>query len=324
MKYLLLLLVLFSSSVFSQKQSGERAAALADEQLLKTICTRLFSAKTDEDKKKYNQELLSAFEVILNKPNSFDLPFDSLKNDMAVLVSPDNTFRIINWNVEKEDKTHEYFGFIQEKYVQVKKTGAFKKEKTETVQVYPLTDRSAEIKNPEQAITDNKKWYGMLYYKIILKKTKTKNYYTLLGFDLNDSYSKKKIIDVLTFDNNGTPRFGADIFIMGKKYPKRVIFEYASNCFMSLRYSAAKDSIVFDHLTPAQPQLEGQFQYYCTDMSYDGFGFKRGKWNYGTDLNPLNEKSDQDKFYHDPHSQTKNKPSDLIIDRKRKIEKEKK
>ncbi len=317
MKYLLVIFSVLSISAFAQtKADGD--SLKVDEQQLKSICDRLYRSKTDAARKIINQELLSAFEEILNQPNSFDLTFDVLKNDMAVLVSPDKMFKLINWNIEKDDKTFEYYGFIQEKYMQVKKKNIFKKIKTQTIQVYPLVDRSPEIRNPENYIGDNKKWYGMLYYKIILKKTKSKTYYTLLGKDENDSYSSKKIIDVLTFDTKGVPRFGADIFVMDKKYPKRIIFEYGATCSMSLRYSQQKDSIIFDHLAPTQPQLEGQFQYYCGDMSYDGFGFKNGKWNYGTDLNALNDKEESDKLYVDPRKPTIKKQSDLIIDRKRK------
>jgi hypothetical protein len=303
-----------------QKQPAVNATMIVNEHSLKLLSDQLFHAKTDEEKKKYNDQLLLAFTDFLNQANSFDVPLDSLKKDMAILVSPDNKFRIINWNLEKADKTFEYYGFIQEKHEEVTKAGFLKKETKETMLLYPLIDKSADIKNPENAITDNKKWFGMLYYKIILKKTKTKIYYTLLGLDENDKYSTKKIIDVLTFDNNGTPRFGADIFVMDKKYPKRVIFEYAATCTMSLRYNTQKDSIIFDHLAPTQPQLEGQFQYYCSDMSYDGFGFKRGKWNYGTDMNAINDKDEKDKLYHDPHN-VPVKQSDVLIDRKRKIKK---
>ncbi len=320
MKYFLLLFSLVSLSVFSQKQSNGNTTEMVNVHYLKAICNQLFRAKTDEDKKRYNGQLLTAFNQFLNQPNSFDIPLDSLKNDMAILVSPDNKFRIINWNLENADKTFEYFGFIQERYVEVTKKGLFRKEKKETMLLYPLIDKSAEIKNPENAITDNKKWFGMLYYKIILKKTKAKTYYTLLAGDFNDKYSSKKIIDVLTFDANGTPRFGADIFVMEKKYPKRVIFEYAAACSMSLRYSAQKDSIIFDHLAPTQPQLEGQFQYYCSDFSYDGFGFKHGKWNYGMDLKAFNDKDEKDKLYHDPHA-TPSKQSNVLIERKRKLKK---
>ncbi len=322
MKYIITLFCFLSFSVIAQKQSHENPSVIAtDETRLLAICKQLYSAKTDADKKKYNQELLTTFEEVLKKSGTFDIPFDSLKKDIGILFSPDKKFKLINWCIEKSDKTYEYYGFIQSKYEDESKSGKKREKKIQTIQLYPLIDKSTEIKNPDNAITDNKKWYGMLYYKIILKKVKTKTYYTLLGYDLNDQYSKKKIIDVLTFDPNGTPRFGADIFVMEKKYPKRIIFEYSASCNMSLKYSSSKDSIVFDHLSPIEPQLEGQFQYYCGDMSYDGFGFKKGKWNYGTDLNATNDKDEKDKLYHDPHAPNTTKQSDLIIDRKRKIEK---
>jgi hypothetical protein len=288
-KIIFLFLFLLSLACVAQ----EKTALDLYQDTLQTICKNLYASKiTDNEKQKLNQQLLLTFERALNTSNSFDYPFDSLKKDMAILTSPDTKFRIINWNIPKDDGTQEYYGFIQAKYKN--------KEKTEIIQLYPLIDRSAEIKNPENAINDNKKWFGMLYNKIILKKTKGKTYYTLLAWDGNDNFSRKKIIDVLTFDANGTPRFGADIFNMQKKYPKRVIFEYSANCNMSLKYSDKKDSIVFDHLAPTQPQLEGQFQYYCGDMSYDGFGFKKGKWNYGIDLNAINDKDYKDKSYKDP------------------------
>lgn len=320
MNYLLIFLSVITFSAFAQTKIN-RDSSKNDEQHLKMICDRLYRAETDAAKKIINQELINAFEEILNQPNSFDLSFESLKNDMAILVSPDSKFKLINWNIEKNDKTFEYYGFIQEKHIQITKKSFLKKSKTETVQLHSLIDKSSEIKNPENFIGDNKKWYGMLYYKIIVKKSKSKTYYTLLGKDENDKYSSKKIIDVLTFDEKGTPHFGADIFVMNKKFPKRVIFEYGASCSMSLRYSPQKDSIVFDHLAPTNPQLEGQFQYYCGDMSYDGFGFKRGKWVYGTDLNALNDRTESDKLYKDPHNPGSTKQSDLIIERKQKKKK---
>lgn len=318
---LLIIFTFLSFSGFSQSGT-EEAVRILKERELKNICTKLFSSKTDSEKQKYNSELLQKFEAILNEPNSFEkYEFDSLKNDMAVLRSPDNMFRIINWNLEKKDGTYEYYGFIQSKHIEIKKKN-FHKTKTETIQLYPLIDRSPEIKNPENTITDNTKWFGMLYYKIIHTKYKSKNYYTLLAKDENDKFSQKKIIDVLTFDNKGIPHFGADIFNFQKKYPKRVIFEYSAECSMSLKYSSKKDSIIFGHLAPTQTSLEGQFQYYCSDMSFDGFGFKKGKWNYGADVNATNDKDENDKLYHDPHDRsTTNNQSNTVIQRKKKKKK---
>src|ERR1035437_3019684 len=299
-----IVLFLFSIYSFSQEKNSETMQLNLYQDSLTILCKKIYGSKTDSDKKKYNQQVLSTFERALNTANSFDFPFDSLNKDVdnvAFLKSPDNKFRIINWNIPQSDGTQEYYGFIQEKYLQVKKKGIFRKEYSETMQLYPLIDKSDEIKKPENTISDNKKWFGMLYYKIIEKKIKAKTYYTLLAWDGNDKYTTKKIIDVLTFDNNGTPRFGADIFNFQKKYPKRVIFEYAASCRMSLKFNEKKDSIVFDHLAPTEPQLEGQYQYYCGDMSYDGFGFKHGKWNYGLDINAVNEKDYKDKIGNDPH-----------------------
>lgn len=310
MKYFLyILLFLFSLNTSAQEQNSGANQMNLYQDTLSILCRKMYSSKSDTDIHKFNQEFLSTFERALNVQNSFEFPFDSLKKDIAILRSEDNKFRIINWNIPKNDGTQEYYGFIQEKYAVLKKKGLFRKESSETLLLFPLIDKSDEIKKPENTISDNKKWYGMSYYKIIEKRTKAKTYYTLLGWDGNDKYTTKKIIDVLTFDNNGTPRFGADIFNFQKKYPKRVIFEYSSTCIMSLKFSEKKDSIVFSHLAPTEPQLEGQFQYYCGDMSYDGFGFKHGKWNYGMDVNAINDKDYKDKIYNDPRNNGKTSES---------------
>ena len=63
--------------------------------------------------------------------------------------------------------------------------------------LFSLTDKSADIKNPENTVGEASKWYGMLYYKIVPVKIKRKKYYTLLGWDGNDKITAKKIIDVL-------------------------------------------------------------------------------------------------------------------------------
>lgn len=311
----LIITVLFLLFVI-QTNKAQSSLLNASQDTLKMICKKLFTAQKDVDKKRYNQELLKAFERTLSLDGAFDFAFDSL-TDIARLTPPDKKLRIINWNVPYEDGTQEYFGFIQYKHVVTVK-GKRKNEKKETLMLYPLIDKSIDIKNPENTISDNKNWYGMLYYAIIPKKTKKQTYYTLLGWDGNDKFSKKKIIDVLTFDTRGVPRFGADIFVMPKKKTKRVIFEYAASCSMSLKYNAKKDSIVFDHLAPENPSLVGQYQYYCPDMSYDGFGFKQGKWNYGEDLNVVNDKNHNDKFYNDPRNTKPSNTSSTPIIPKRK------
>ena len=248
----------------------------------------LYHSKTDKDKLLLNTRLKAMFERTLRLEGSFNFAFDSLR-EIGRIYSPDKTFRIINWDVLKEDASHEYYGFIQ----------AYD-EKHKRYNLYPLADKSADIKNPESTVGDMNKWYGMLYYKIIPITSNRKKYYTLFGLDPNDKLTTKKIIDILYFAPDGTPRFGADLFKMEKKFPKRVVFEYSADLVMSLKYNEAAKQIVFDHLSPSDSRFEGQFQYYGPDFSFDALEFKKGKWNYVSDIDARNGKSPGDNKYHDP------------------------
>lgn len=311
-----------SFSVFPQEKSLAVKALDSYNDSLKKIIHHLYTATTDSVKHKYNDQLLATFAHVLKMEDSFIYPFDSITG-IGILNSPDQMVRIFNWNVPLANGTHEYYGFIHVKQIQVKKVGLFKKISTETFKVFPLKDVSATVKNADSYVSDNNKWYGMLYYAIIPKKTKNKKmYYTLLGWDGNDKFSTKKLIDVLTFNNKGTPQFGAAIFNTTKGVKKRIVFEYDANCTMSLKYNKAKDSIIFDHLSPPQPQLEGQYQYYCGDFTYDGFGFKNGKWNYGEYINATNEKNEKDNIYKNPKKTEDAIKSNEIIKRKPKEKKE--
>ena len=310
MKNLLFIFLIFISFFsFGQKKKDKYAQLERYNDSLKVIVENLYASKTDADKQKWNIQLIKTFETCLLLPNSYTFPFDSL-DDIARLTSPDKAFRIINWNVPNNDGTHSYYGFIQKKQKKIIKIGTFKKEVKEIILLFPLKDNSANIRNPQNYVSDNRRWFGMLYYKIIPKKTKSKMYYTLLAWDGNDKFSTKKIIDVISFSKSGTPKFGAYLFNMKRLHQKRVIFEYSKDCSMSLKYDEKKDSIIFDHLIPTQEQLIGQYQFYCPDLGLDGFGFKRGKWNFSTDVLARNEKMEQDKYYVDPLEKYTGKESD--------------
>lgn len=315
MQRILLYIFIFSATCLFAKKDTTISYFEAQQTKIKEVNKKLFRTENEAERLKLNAQLLILLEETLNQPNSFDFPFDSLKKDIGILTSPDNKFRIINWNIEKNDGTHQYYGFIQEKYVVAKK-------KTESVLLFPLIDKSPEIRNPENTISDNKKWFGMLYYKIIPVKIKKKTFYTLLARDMNDKLSQKKIIDVLTFDSNGNPRFGADVFSLPKKYPKRVIFEYASSCIFALKYNETMDMIVFDRLAPIEPQLEGQYQYYCTsDFEYDGLKIKKGKWVFQADVAPKNQKDNTDKNYNSPDSDSSKPQSNKVVNKTKRKKK---
>lgn len=201
----------------------------------------------------------------LEKDDAFSYPFDSLKY-ISVLKPRDKSFKIFTWHLLKDDKTYKYFG-----YIHIKTQNGIK--------LFKLIDQSENILQPEDTILNCQNWYGAHYYEIIEKKYKGKNHYTLLGWDGNNNFTSKKIIDVLTFNNDFEPEFGAPVFELKNKKKFRYIFEYDAKAVFLLRYNVKKKMIVHDHLSPQKPELEGMFMFYGPDMTYDGLKFKKGKWN---------------------------------------------
>lgn len=245
------------------------------EDSLNNYFNRMAKERDDDKKEIINEKILTVFREVLNMDESFDYDFPSLKY-IGNLKSDDDNLRIITWNLPYYDGTHQYFGFIQ-----------FKKNQR-TVLTYELNDQSEQIKNPEFQVLSHKNWYGALYYQIIVNKYRGDVYYTLLGTDLNDLHSKKKIVDILQFDRDNQPVIGAPVFKNREKTVSRVIFEYNAKVSMGLSYDESKEMIVYDHLSPSRPSLKGQFQFYGPDFSYDGLKFENGIWNTYHDIDVRN------------------------------------
>lgn len=267
---LLIIIMLFQKQeMFGNNRSQGKLELYEDS--LQYYFTLLASERDDNNKIEINDQIIKYFKKALRNESSFTYPFDSLKN-IGIIKSEDEKLRIITWNLPYNDRTHKYFGFIQ--YKKSKKAYIF----------YELNDDSDNIKKPDLVILNDKNWYGALYYKIITNKNKGKVYYTLLGADLNNLLTKKKIIEILYFDKNDFPVFGNKVF-KNKSIPiSRVIFEFNAQTNMTLTYDEEKEMIIYDHLSPSRPSLEGQFEFYGPDFSYDGLKFERGIWNAYFDI----------------------------------------
>ena len=239
---------------------------------------KVFYGKTDSAKFKDNAKFVHLWDEVLSNQLSFYYGFDSLK-EVSRLVSSDKKVRIVNWNIPRVDGSQYYFGFVQ-----------WLNPKTNHYEVDQLIDKSASIKTPESYISDNTKWFGMLYYSII----SCGDYYTLLGWDGNDKVVTRKFVDVLSFKKDGTPMFGKDVFKFPKRNPKRVMFEYSAKVVMSLRYNESFGAIVYDHLAAKDEYTDGQAQFYGPDFSYDALILKHGKWNYTPDVDVKNPKNKND------------------------------
>jgi hypothetical protein len=274
--YVFLLLHTYSSS-FAQAGLDNYLKSIQDslKPLSKVI---LDTKKTEEERLSANNNFRDILKRCLEKEGSQKFIFDSL-NSIARLEPEDKSFVIFNWEMPHTDGTFTYFAFVLHKNIT-----------TKSYQLTELIDASANIKRPETALLKANNWFGAHYYKIIKVKRKRKTYYCLLGADWNDRLSKKKLMEVLSFEKDGSLKFGAPIINYNKVTLNRLIFEYTSSVSMSLNYDENSKRIIFDHLSPIEEGLKGQYQFYAPDLSYDALKFKKGKWQHIENIDARNTK----------------------------------
>lgn len=200
--------------------------------------------------------------------------FDSLRM-IGKIFAPHKNFRIFNWNHSCRDGTFRYFALI-----------VLPGKKGEPNKVIRLTETTDSIYRPDQQTLDANKWLGCLYYHITPKKRGKDGtkYYALLGLDMHNLKTKKKIIEILSFDENRNPQFGAPIIELNKWTKHRVIFEFSARQNMYLEYNKFKRRIEMDHLAPPMPYLVGQYEYYEPDQFRDALKFKRRRWQHIKDV----------------------------------------
>jgi len=210
--------------------------------------------------------LITALVRNLKVDNSFRYPFERLKS-VSIMAPPDSSFRIFTWQLFVNDSTYRYYGAIQ--------------MNQGPLQLYPLIDRSMEMDIPptyEQLPSD--RWYGALYYTIRQFDTKQGRKYLLFGYDAFEFFTKRKVIDVLSFDQAGKPVFGAPVFERQNAVgppEMRMFFEYSAETSIRVNWDEQYGMVLFDHLIP-MPSPFGRGITAVTDGSYDGLKLEKGRW----------------------------------------------
>jgi hypothetical protein len=245
------------------------------EQELLILFEKLRFEDTDSKKDSLNALILSKFKKTLEEPASFDYPFGQLRST-GILKSSDELLKIYNWNLFYENGSNKYFGFVQ-----------YRKKKRKTHKLYELKDKSAGMQAPELLKLSAQNWYGCLYYNMVEKKVGRKTIYTLMGWDANDNFSNKKIIDILHIDKNNI-YFGMPVLNYKNQTYHRLIFEYAEQAKMLLQYDKRYDMIIWDHLSAPNSDLKGKHEYYGPDGTQDGLNFKNDEWQYHPNIKPKN------------------------------------
>jgi hypothetical protein len=201
----------------------------------------------------------------LKVPTSFDYTFTKLKT-VSILKPKDEKFRIFTWNLLLDSNRYIYFGAIQ------------MNTDTDSLILFGLHDSSDKIKNPEFEVLDNRHWIGALYYQVHEFKQKGDTYYMLFGWDGDDAKINKKVVDILWFDENDKPQFGAPFFLIDDDFQNRLIFEFADYAVMLCRYDDNEKAIVYANMIPPNPLQAGRYEYYIPDGTYNFLKFTKGFW----------------------------------------------
>ncbi len=211
----------------------------------------------------------------LQVKHSFDYPFDSVKG-VSHIYAPDSTFRIFSWQL----------GFDND-YAFIRQRGAIQFRTTDgSLKLVPLKDYSEFADNPLDSARTKNNWIGAVYYNIIKTEYNGKPYYTLFGFDGNSYRTNKKWIDVLTFDAQNNPVFGAQRFFnfdkdsaAKRKAQYRFTIEYKKEASTTVNFNEDLNIILIDHLVSETDEPESAWTY-VPDGDYEGFKWVSGRWQH--------------------------------------------
>jgi hypothetical protein len=184
---------------------------------------------------------------------------------VAKVYAPDSSFKIFTWQIERSKDKIRQKGVIQYPTPDGK------------LKITPLWDNSEFLENPNE-VGNAKSWIGALYYKILLREFQGKKFYTLIGFDENNSESNKKWIEILYFNENMEPVFGYPMIKHSTRgLLNRYSVEYKKEAKVKLNWDEEQQMIIFDHLS-SENGFVNQRKTYVPDGDYEGFKWENGLW----------------------------------------------
>ena len=239
---------------------------------IEVLFDKLFYAKNDSVKLDINRIIIKELKAYTKDEHDFLSDFKEIKN-LSVIKSDDDYIYILSWAVQFSKKKLQYFGFLK-----------FYNRNRGEYYVDEMLDNLDVKGNFQNKKVVPEAWYGALYYKIITIKYKGERHYVLLGWDGNDDFTNKKLIDILYLEDDDTPIFGKEIIEYEGQTISRLVFEYGERVSMSLSYDEKSKQIIWDHLSPSKQELKGHYEYYGPDLSFDALLFDKGIWKYIPDI----------------------------------------
>ena len=285
---------LLCSTAFAQQQLSVQNLDYLNKQqdTLAEISNKIYAVTDDIEKMAYNTMFVKRLITVLKTPYSFQHNLETVYN-ISIQKSTNQLFRIITWSLPLSDGSYKFYGTIQ----MATKDG--------TLKLIPLNDNTAQLED-DNVISNAKNWYGARYYEMIPVNLAGKQpYYILLGWKGNDEKTTKKVIEILSFEKD-QPVFGKNVFELPKKagMKNRIVFEYNKKNSMTLAYDKNVNMIIFDHLAPYEPNMVGNFEYYGSDLSFDGYVINYQKLYLKENVELKNEPSNVDELYATPRKAT--------------------
>ncbi|MBK9175401.1 MAG: hypothetical protein IPM46_03510 [Flavobacteriales bacterium] len=241
----------------------------------------LAGAKSESARDSISELIKQSLRGLLDGPEGLALSLHDVP--LSRVEAPDGSFKLITWNVPRDDGSHRYEGML------LTRSG-------KRATLFELRDMTRGIPSPELADLGPDRWYGALYYQVVPVKKGGKTWYTLLGWKGYDRSETRKVVEVLSF-RSGKPRFGAPIFSgVGRLKEHRKIFGFAFQSTMMLRYEQDQARIVMDHLSPLRADMEKSNAFLGPDMSYDALVWEKREWRLVRDVDARDPRKDGKPF----------------------------
>ena len=249
----------------------------------------LTQASTEEDRLALHGQLQGLWAEALSTGHAFDVAWGEWNNAVVDLGKDEARMIVFTWNVELDDRTQRYGGWVATASPQ-------------SALGYTFTmlnhDRDADPADAGR-MHRHDRWHGGLYYSGILTYDRNTPVYTLLAWDGADALTTRKWVETVE-TRHGRVRFGAPRFDTPDGLVKRVVLTYADAVQATLRVEEGLERIVFDHLAPEDPSFRGQYAFYGPTLNYDGLTWRKGRWYFSSDVAVKNGEDSSPREYRDP------------------------
>jgi hypothetical protein len=266
--FILIMFVSINGLLAKEPVLVKDSAMIQLESKLKFFSDSLRYSKYEEVRVSSNDSFKKYLDTFLYKEGAFDIDLESI-NTVMIMRSPDRRLRIFTWLISDNIGNYKSYGAIQ---VQDKKgiRNYWLKEKS---------DYNKKTIEDEELTQDN--WLGGLIYQIYEFKYKGDTRYCILTFHGMGVKVNRKSIDVISIEDDEIV-FGLPVFHKFKddyEPARRILFYFADEATMTLRFEPSKKQIVFDNLVPALYTVRGVDEYYLPDGTYSSFQLKsKGRW----------------------------------------------